>query len=51
MTALIKNVQLEGKITNIYIEGNIIQEIGSSIEADYIIDGEGKVALPGFVNT
>ena len=48
---LIKNVQLDGKITDIYIEGNTIQEIGSSIEADHTINGKGRAALPGFVNT
>lgn len=41
--------------TDIYIEGNVIKQIGKDlrIPADGIrvIDGAGKLALPGFVNT
>jgi len=48
---LIKNVQLNGKSTDIYIEDNIIAEIGKRMEADHTINAEGKVALPGLINT
>ncbi|TLZ57973.1 MAG: amidohydrolase [Methanobacteriota archaeon] len=50
MSILIKDVQVEGDITHIYIEGNRIAEIGKKREADTVIDGRGKLALPGFVN-
>jgi len=50
MSILIKDVQVEGDVTQIYIEGNRIAEIGKRREADVVIDGRGKVALPGFVN-
>jgi 5-methylthioadenosine/S-adenosylhomocysteine deaminase len=51
MSILIKNILLEGKKTSIYIEGNGITEIGARVEADHLIDGEGKAAFPGLVNT
>ncbi|MEK7165604.1 MAG: 8-oxoguanine deaminase, partial [Patescibacteria group bacterium] len=36
---------------SIYIEGNEIQEIDSKkTRADTIIDGRGKIVLPGFIN-
>lgn len=50
MSILIKDVQVEGDVTQLYIEGNRIAEIGKRREADTVIDGRGKVALPGFVN-
>lgn len=50
MSVLIKDVQVEGDITHLYIEGTRIAEIGKKREADTVIDGKGKVALPGFVN-
>lgn len=53
MSILIKNVQVEGKERNIYIEGNLIEEIseaGSSKEAEFVIDGKGKAAIPGLFN-
>jgi 5-methylthioadenosine/S-adenosylhomocysteine deaminase len=50
MSILIKDVQVEGDVTQVYIEGNRIAEIGKRREADTVIDGRGKVALPGFVN-
>src|SRR5438034_1772724 len=50
MSILIKDVQVEGDVTHIYIEGNRITEIGKKREADTVIDGRGKLALPGFVN-
>jgi 5-methylthioadenosine/S-adenosylhomocysteine deaminase len=50
MSILIKDVQVEGDVTHLYIEGNRIAEIGKKREADTVIDGRGKLALPGFVN-
>ena len=51
MSILIKNVLLDKKETNVYIEDNIIQEIGKKTEADYVIDGKNKAIIPGMVNT
>ena len=53
MSVLIKDVQLAGRATSIYIEGNRIAAIGDSAktEADTVIDGKAKAAVPGFVNT
>ncbi|RJS77725.1 amidohydrolase, partial [Methanophagales archaeon] len=53
MTILIKNVQLEGKERNIYIEGNKIEAIsepGRAEEAEFVIDGKKKAAIPGLFN-
>ena len=48
---LIKDVFLEGKITNIYIEEDRIVEIGGvKTEADTVIDGSDKAAIPSFFN-
>lgn len=56
---LIKNISvldvISGKILehqDIYIEGKLIKKIGENlkIEDDQIIDGENKLAVPGFVN-
>lgn len=52
MSILIKNILYKKKITNIYIENNIIQEIGTKInEANHIIDGKNKAIIPGLTNT
>ncbi len=53
MSILIKEVELCGATTDIYIEGKYIREIGEhlSLPADEIIDGRHKQAIPGFVNT
>ncbi len=53
MSILIKDVQLEGQVTSIYIEGDRIAAIGEKarVEADTVLDGKGKAAVPGFVNT
>ncbi len=48
---LIKNVFLDGSENNIYIEDNIITEIGKKIEADVVIDGKNRIAIPGLINT
>ncbi|MEA2075709.1 MAG: amidohydrolase [Euryarchaeota archaeon] len=53
MSILIKNVLLEGREKNIYIEGNeiaAISEAGSSKEAEFVIDGKRKAAIPGLFN-
>ncbi len=37
---------------NIYIEENKIAEIGNvNVEAEYILDAKGKIAMPGLINT
>ncbi|MEE9150373.1 MAG: amidohydrolase [Thermoplasmata archaeon] len=52
MSILIKNVLCNGKITNIYIEQNLISELGDvNVEAEHVIDGKDKAAIPGLVNT
>lgn len=51
MSILIKNILLNGKETSIYIEENLITEIGVKTEADHIIDGKNKAAIPGLINT
>ena len=51
MSILIKNVLLDKREINVYIEDNIIQEIGKKTEADYVIDGKNKAIIPGMVNT
>ncbi len=52
MSILIEDVLHEGKITNIYIEDNLISEIGGQkIEAEYVLDGTNKAVVPGFINT
>lgn len=55
---LITNVLVDGKPADIFVdETGIIGGIGTSTrkdrrgEADFIIDGEGAVAIPGLVNT
>ncbi|MBC8521620.1 MAG: amidohydrolase [Methanomicrobia archaeon] len=53
MSIRIKNVLVEGKERNIYIAGNLIEEIsevGSGKEAEFVIDGKGKAAIPGLFN-
>ncbi len=60
MSILIKNISTLETITNgrlkdidIYIEDNIIKEIGKHLtyDADNVINGEDRVVLPGFINT
>lgn len=48
---LIKDVFFDGKITNIYIEDDKIVEIGGpKVEAEAVIDGRDKAAIPSFFN-
>jgi len=50
---LIKKVWLDDAPVDVFIKGNLIEEVrpGLNIQADKIIDGSGKAAIPGFVNT
>lgn len=52
MSILIKNVLLDNKDVDIFIEGNKIKKIGEhlDIQADEKIDGNGKIVLPGLMN-
>ncbi len=52
MSILIKGVTLNGQRKDILIQGSIIQEVADSIElpADTRISGEGKAAIPSFIN-
>lgn len=52
MSILIKDVLLDGDKKDIYIEGNIIKEIGSDLEkeSDRTIDGCNKAAIPSLMN-
>ncbi|MFQ5838183.1 MAG: amidohydrolase family protein [Thermoplasmata archaeon] len=50
MSILIKDVLLDGQETDIYVEGNIIAEIGRRQEADQVIDGREKACIPGLIN-
>ncbi len=52
MSILVKGVGLNGEKKDIYIEGNRIKEIGDhlKIQAEEVISGQGKVAVPSFVN-
>jgi 5-methylthioadenosine/S-adenosylhomocysteine deaminase len=57
MAILIQNVLVEGKETNIYIEGNEIAAItdagsgrGDVGAAEFVIDGRRKAAIPGLFN-
>ena len=53
MSILIKNIELEGVATDIYIEGKYIRQTGAHLQvsADTVIDGRRKAVIPGFVNT
>ncbi len=62
MNILIKNVLLNGVLSNVYIENNIIKRIGKesndnyqlsivNCQLDKVIDGTGKTLIPGLVNT
>jgi len=52
MSLLIKNVLFQNTIQDIYIEGNIIKQIGPDlhVHSDQEINGKGKAIIPGFVN-
>lgn len=52
MSILIKGVTLNGLKKDIYIRGNLIQKVSDSIalSANIHISGEGKAAIPSFIN-
>ena len=53
MSILIKNVFLDGRGRNIFIEGNeivAISEANKKQVAEFVIDGTGKAAIPGLFN-
>jgi 5-methylthioadenosine/S-adenosylhomocysteine deaminase len=52
MSILIKRVRLDGETKDIFIEGNRIKEIGDQlqVEAAEVIPGQGKAAVPSFIN-
>lgn len=52
MTILIKNVLLDDKETDVFVKGNRIEKISPNlqIEAEKIIDGNGKAIIPSFIN-
>jgi 5-methylthioadenosine/S-adenosylhomocysteine deaminase len=52
MSILIAGVRLNGETTDIFIEGNRIEQIGNQlkVKADEVISGKGKAAIPSFVN-
>jgi len=49
---LIKNILLDVKKRDILIRDNIIEKIGSHLspDAERVVEGKGKYAIPGFVN-
>lgn len=49
---LIKNVRIygEGEPTTVFVDNGVISAIGGEQDADRIIDGNGGVLLPGFVD-
>ena len=55
MNILIKGVQLDNRISNIYIEDGVIKTLSSpneeiEYEPNTVIDGKDKAAIPGFIN-
>ena len=53
MSILIKDTLVENRRADILIVGNKIETIGETIDAvaDTVIDGSGKAAVPGFMNS
>lgn len=52
MGILIRNVELDGKQTDVLIEGSRFKAIGGNLDADVetVVDGSGKAIVPTFVN-
>lgn len=51
MSLVIKNVSIYGEqITDVLIEKGKIQKIAKNLDAATVIDGTGKILLPGFVD-
>ena len=47
-----QNSKREIKKGNVYIEGEVISEIGDvNVEAEYVIDAKNKIVMPGLINT
>lgn len=53
MSILIKDVLLNTDITDVFIEGKWIKQIGHGLNviADKVIEGRNKAIIPGFVNS
>ncbi|MFQ6128298.1 MAG: amidohydrolase [Thermoplasmata archaeon] len=51
MSILIRDVLLNGKRRSILIEGKRIVSLDSKESADIVIEGRGKAAFPGLINT
>jgi len=53
VSILIKNILVDNKQADILVRGNRIEVIGENLtdSADTVIDGAGKAAVPGFVNS
>ena len=51
-TLLLKDVRLNGRKTDILVEGNRIARIAETLDtvADRVIDGDGKTVIPGLIN-
>ncbi|MFB0515392.1 MAG: amidohydrolase [Candidatus Neomarinimicrobiota bacterium] len=52
MSILIRNVLVNNAEQDIYVEGRQIRKIGNDIrcKADHVLDGNGKAAIPAFIN-
>ncbi len=52
MSILIKGVQCNQAVLDIFIEGNLIKTVGEHLpfSAGKVIDGAGKAAIPGLIN-
>jgi len=52
MSLLIRGAELDGEKKDIYIEGNKIKQIREylAVQADEVISGQGKIAVPSFIN-
>ena len=53
MSILIKGVQLNQRVCDLYIEKNLISKIGDNLNltADKVIDGRNKAVIPGLMNS
>lgn len=51
MSIVIEDVLLDSRRQSILIEGNRIASLGPQDGADIVIDGRGKAAIPGLINT
>ncbi len=51
MSILVKDVLVDGEKTSLYVEDGRIAEVGGGSSSDRVIDGRGKAAVPGFINT